>query len=181
MIRNILLPFVIDENLRKEIVNFSYYSYRGLWNKNVVEGTKNRFFCRISDLDIELNKKTNDLKLEVFDLLGVKDLKEEFMFGNFIGINLEGGNVHVHKDPEHEGWYHTRINFLIQKPLKGGMPIINGWQFNINQSQCWYNSASLWDHGSTVVQGNLERIIVSLGAYIHPNDHYRINQDILNN
>ena len=181
--KNILVPLVIDKQVQSLILDFVCYSDKKFWNANTTEGTKNRFFCKISDFtNLFLSQIIKDVADSFYKKLGVYDYEYEYMFGNFIGVNKEGGNVHPHSDPPNkDGWYHTRLNCLIQKPQNGGMPVVDGVEYNINEGQVWFNNASLWEHGSTVVRGEVDRIVLSLGSYIKPDDFLTINQNILNN
>ena len=166
---NIKLPFRINDTLRTEIINFVYNSDSCYWIKNNTGNTFNRKFCKISQLDLPISLSINNLNTEVYTALGITNFKYEHIFGNFIGVNAHGGNVHPHTDTKNnDGWFHVRINFLIQKPFYGGMPIINNIEYSINETESWLNLASEWLHSSTIVGGEKERIILSLGAYVDP-------------
>jgi hypothetical protein len=178
-VKNIILPFQTNNEFRFLILDFVKYSDKKYWNINTTEGTKNRFFCKISDLStLYLSQIVSDIANYYYKELGIF----EDIFGNFVGVNKEGGNVHIHTDPPNQnGWFHTRLNCLIQKPEFGGMPIIDNCEYNIDEGQVWFNNATLWQHGSTVVRGQKDRVVLSLGAYISPQDYERINGVILNN
>ena len=107
----------------------------------------------------------------LFEELKMIDTKPEPMFGNFIGVNLENGFVHKHKDSRaNNGFYHVRINFLVQKPISGGMPVIEEQLYLVEENQSWLNLASEWVHSSTPVVGDKERIVLSLGKYVNPKE-----------
>ena len=116
-----------------------------------------------------LSKDIDDFSKYAYREIGIPSFRHEHMFGNFIGVNYEGGAVHEHSDPRNEkGFIHTRFNFLAQKPEQGGIPIINGIEYPMEEGQGWINLASEWLHASTPVVGIRPRIVLSLGAYVHP-------------
>lgn len=181
--KNILLPFVIDKNVQRLILDFVYYSDQKFWNVNTTEGTKNRFFCKISDFNnLFLSQIVKNIAGCFYKKLGVNNYEQEHVFGNFIGVNKQDGYVHIHNDtPNENGWYHTRLNCLVQKPKKGGMPIVDNVEYVIDEGEVWFNNATLWEHGSTIVEGEVDRVVLSLGAYINPSDFSTINKEILKN
>ena len=126
--------------------------------------------CVISDYpELPISEAIQSFAVSAYKSIGVESFISEHIFGNFIGVNLEGGFVHEHRDPRNEkNFIHTRFNFLLQKPENGGDPIINGIVYPMDEGQGWLNLASEWLHGSTAVIGKRERVVLSLGAYIHP-------------
>lgn len=126
--------------------------------------------CVISNYpELSLSEAIQTFAVSAYKSIGVDSFIPEHIFGNFIGVNFEGGAVHEHRDPKNEkNFIHTRFNFLLQKPEGGGDPIINGVVYPMNEGQGWLNLASEWLHGSTAVIGKKERVVLSLGAYIHP-------------
>lgn len=171
----------IDEAIRLQVVDFVYNSDKKFWIPNKANNSKNRRYCVISNMDTELSKKVNNLKEFFLVQLGVNDLSQMDKFKNLIGVVSEGGSVHEHIDVYKGDWPHTRINILIQKPIEGGMPVIDGVEYNIDQGQCWLNKASSWSHRSTVVKGNIDRIVLSLGTCISNENFNSIERDILKN
>ena len=131
-----------------------------------IQNGKQRYYC-------DLNKLNNSLTLEIkafadycYNLYNI-EVKPEIWFGNFIGVNLEGGAVHPHKDPRSkDNEIHVRINFLVSKPIKGGMPVLDHSEYQLNEGDCWVNLASEYLHESTTVEGDKPRIVLSLGSYV---------------
>lgn len=163
----ILLPCKLEDNIRDQIIKFSLYPKESQWILNNVGNTRNRMYCDISKFpDEPLCGIVDIFKQEIFKKFNINYFKHEHIYGNFIGRNLEGGNVHPHTDSLFENLHHVRINFLVQKPLEGGMPIIENQEYVIQEKQCWLNIASSWIHASTVVKGNVDRIVLSLGSYM---------------
>ena len=126
--------------------------------------------CIISNFpELPISHRIQTFAISAYKSIGVDSFIPEHVFGNFIGVNLEGGFVHEHRDPRNEkGFTHTRFNFLLQKPEQGGNPVIDGIEYPMDEGQGWLNLASEWMHGSTLVVGQRERVVLSLGAYIHP-------------
>ena len=162
----------LPEELRKRVIDFALDdSNDGFFDLNKTDSLyKRRKFCIISNYSIlPLSIDINEFSKHAYEQIGVTTFTPEHMYGNFIGVNFEGGSVHEHRDPKNDrGFIHTRFNFLLQKPEEGGEPIIDGVIYPMEEGQGWINLASEWLHGSTPVVGNRPRIVLSLGAYVHP-------------
>lgn len=125
-----------------------------------------RRYCSVTNKSTPITDYLKELRIDKFRQLGIEEFDEEPIYGIFIGVNSESGYVHPHKDPEIEGYYHFRLNFLVSKPESGGMPVINGNRYEVEELESWINIASQWYHMSTPVSGNKKRIVLSLGAYV---------------
>ena len=71
----------------------------------------------------------------------------------------------------------VRFNLLIQKSTRGGHPILGlkdkldkGTQIKVKENQVWICEASRYYHTATKVQGNNDRVILSLGHTIKDED-----------
>jgi hypothetical protein len=171
-----ILPLSIDSVLSDDIGNFALKNYL---NKSLFQYNGNaRQFCILNQTQTDVSEKAINFRLVTYKQLGISSFKEEPIFGIFLGVNNETGFVHEHTDPAEEGFYHTRLNFLISKPLKGGMPIINHKEFEVNEGECWLNLASEWLHSSTPVVGSKPRIVLSLGALIKKEHMYSILKEM---
>jgi len=155
----------VPKLLKESLVDFALATGIQYFKSNSY-GTGRRF-CNLNLLDIHLTdqvkKFADSCFKEIFNVVVI----EEPSFGNFLGVNNTGAYVHEHKDgkgPNNE--WHVRLNFLIQKPLGGGMPVINGNTLSLNENDCWINLASQWYHSSTPVEGNRSRIVLSLGSFV---------------
>ena len=173
---NVKLP----NSLSTRIVEFanteiSYFATNGY-------GEGKRRFCTLNSFpELQLAQEIKEFAKHAYKQIGVSDFIEEHLFGNFIGVNTHGGSVHQHKDPRHEnGYYHIRLNFLVQKPTIGGTPIIDDIEYPMNEGDSWINYASEWNHASSPVSGDRSRIVLSLGAYIHPDVVAQITEKINN-
>lgn len=125
-----------------------------------------RQFCILNRINHEIKDLANKLRIEKYKELGVNKFLEEPHFGIFLGVNNEGGSVHLHTDPAPKGYYHTRINFLLSKPKSGGLPIYNDATHDYEEGASWLYLANIWPHASTPVVGKKDRIVLSLGALV---------------
>jgi hypothetical protein len=173
---NVKLP----DSLSTRIVEFanteiSYFATNGY-------GEGKRRFCTLNSFpELQLAQEVKEFARHAYEQIGVHHFIEEHLFGNFIGVNTHGGSVHQHKDPRHEnGYYHIRLNFLVQKPTIGGTPIIDDIEYPMNEGDSWINYASEWNHASSPVSGDRSRIVLSLGAYVDPTVMQVITDKITN-
>lgn len=157
------LNLTIDEDLRKRVVDF-VYNEQSYFRVNT--SGYGRRLCLLNKIDHSLSEEIRLFSKKCYESLGIFEYEDEPLFGNLIGVNNEGAFVHNHVDPGVDDKCHVRLNFLIQKPDSGGMPIINGVEYTIEQGGCWKNIASAWWHGSSSVVGDKERIVLSLGALV---------------
>jgi hypothetical protein len=159
------LPLKLPEDLRVKIVNFSYDRIDMFQVNSASRGR--RRFCNLNKIDHEVTKEVKLFAKECYSAIGIHTFQEEPMFGNFIGFNTSGSSVHPHKDPRGpNGEWHIRLNFLVQKPLSGGLPILDGIQYEIDEGSSWKNIACVWNHETSPVVGEKERIVLSLGALV---------------
>lgn len=159
-----ILDYTIPKDLSEEIIEFALHT--GVQYFTVNMAGNGRRFCNLNVLTIPLVHSVAAFSKDCYAKLGI-DVKEEPMFGNFIGVNSENAFVQPHKDNRSElGEYHVRLNFLVQKPENGGNPIINGIEHEINEGFGWINLASEWVHQSTPVIGKRNRIVLSLGSFV---------------
>lgn len=154
----------LNEEERIEIENFALNNYldRSLFTHN----RESRQFCILNQVKTEVSDLAKDIRYKTFDAIGINNFLEEPIFGIFLGVNNESGFVHEHTDPTDNGFYHFRLNFLISKPNEGGMPIINGQEFEVFEGESWVNIASEWRHKSTPVVGKKSRVVLSLGGLV---------------
>lgn len=154
----------LEERERIEIANFAIKNYlnRTLFTHN----GESRQLCILNKTKTEISDLAKKIRQKTFNAIGINDFEEEPLFGIFLGVNNELGFVHEHTDPTHDGFYHFRLNFLISKPENGGMPIINGQEFQVTEGESWVNIASKWKHKSTPVVGKKPRIVLSLGGLV---------------
>jgi hypothetical protein len=167
------LPFVLDPDIKKNILDFVLTSDAFYWKENTAGNTFNRKFCMLNKYNLPLTTRIKDYSINIFLLLKINKQIEEKTFGNFIGVQKQGGFVQPHTDGRNDsGWEHVRVNFLVSRPKEGGMPIINNEQYAIEENGSWFNHASKWVHSSTPVIGDTPRIVLSLGAFVSPVELY---------
>jgi hypothetical protein len=96
----------------------------------------------------------------------VRDYEDEPDYRCFLGCNTEGGYVHRHIDASPPGKLHVRMNLMLSKPLAGGLPVIDGQEFNIEERDLWCFFPSIMPHESTPVVGDRKRVVVSIGILV---------------
>ena len=162
----------IPEELRQDIINFALTPDNEVYfdvNRSNDIYRFRRFCVTTNYPELEITQNIRNFAKQAYSEIGVDNFIEENVYGNFIGVNFKGGNVHIHRDQKHEkGFIHTRFNFLLQKPESGGIPIIDGIEYPMEEGQSWINLASEWMHGSSPVEGDRARVVLSLGTYLHP-------------
>jgi hypothetical protein len=167
-----IIPLVIDSNIKKEVLEFVNNSDESLWTTN--SAGKNRKFCALNSFNIEITKIVKDYSSKVYSYFEIDNIMSEPMFGNFIGFQTNEAYVHEHLDEAPNGLHHIRLNFLLSKPEQGGMPVINGIEYKVNEDEAWFNWANKYYHFSTPVFGNKKRLVLSLGALITEDDVNKI-------
>lgn len=158
----------INSDLKTRLLEFSLQPNLNYWIKNSYG--PNRRWCNLNNVNLPLSKDVKEFAefcfKEIFDVKVI----EETSFGNFLGVNGPGAFVHSHVDRlGPNGEWHVRLNFLLQKPIEGGMPLIDSRELSIKENHCWVNFASKYTHSSTPVKGNISRVVLSLGSFIEQN------------
>ena len=103
---------------------------------------------------------------EAFFEFGLEPVSVEPIFKNLTGNHFQDGAfVHPHTDAAPEGLVHTRCNLMLRKPAKGGNPVIDGEELDINEGDLWLCLASMELHSSTPIKGG-ERLIFSVGGLV---------------
>ena len=154
----------LGERERLEIETFALENYL---NRNIFkENGNSRQFCILNQTETQISDLAKEIRQKAFNAIGINTFLEEPIFGIFLGVNNELGFVHEHTDRTHDGFYHFRLNFLISKPESGGMPIIEGQEFEVSEGESWVNIASKWKHKSTPVVGKKSRVVLSLGGLV---------------
>ena len=128
--------------------------------------TKGRYFrplkeIKNSPLDLVLKLKKRIVKLE-----NITDWKEEPLFSDYIGINLEGASIHPHTDPNENNYIHTRYNIILSWPEKGGESIYGKNVNVLKENLVWKCVAGKVKHASKPVRGKKPRVTLSLGFLI---------------
>jgi len=163
-LNNYKTHLLLNDNVKHELINFVINNFNdpSFFRQN---GNARRF-CVLNQTVTPITDLLIQYRNHVYQNFGLPVFEEEPVFGIFLGVNTETGFVHEHTDPAKDGYYHTRLNFLVSKPFKGGAPVINGEEFGVEEGECWINVASEWRHNSTPVVGDKPRIVLSLGALV---------------
>lgn len=98
-------------------------------------------------------------------------------FGDSISYMVNGGELHPHKDPQHDGKEHVRFNVYVQLPEYGGRPIYAGVQHNLKERQYICCRSSIDLHSVTRCVGSRMRIMVSFGFIIPKEEIGEITYD----
>jgi hypothetical protein len=106
------------------------------------------------------------MKEELANRFDMKDWVLDPYFMDVIGYITEGGYVHTHLDQDIDDHKHMRINVLIQKPVSGGLLVLDGEELEVGVGDVWLNLASLCVHSCTAIAGNKPRSILSLGYQV---------------
>ena len=163
-LNNYKTHLLLNDNIKHELINFINNNFNdpSFFRQN---GDARRF-CILNQVTTPISKLLVNYREQVFKDFCLSSFEEEPMFGIFLGVNTENGFVHEHRDPTKDGFYHTRLNFLVSKPIEGGIPVINGEEFSVKDGESWINLACEWRHSSTPVVGDKPRIVLSLGALV---------------
>jgi hypothetical protein len=104
--------------------------------------------------------------LEAFAEFGLTPVCVEPLLKNVTGNHFQDGAfVQPHTDPAPDGMVHTRCNLMIRKPIKGGNPVLDGEEIEVEEGDLWLCIASMELHSSTPIMGG-ERLIFSFGGLV---------------
>jgi hypothetical protein len=156
--KNILLDW-INENHNKFNVN-------GISKSDTLAAYGSRKFCTSDSIDNFPTEIVKKIKDRVIEIENIKEWIEEPTFKDLIGINGEGGSIHLHTDPNVDGYVHVRYNVILKYPKEGGHSIYNGKINELKENMVWRCVAGKVMHGSEPVKGDIPRITLSLGFQI---------------
>lgn len=106
------------------------------------------------------------LLLKAFQEFDLTPQYVEPVFKVFTGNHyLDGAHTHKHTDSTLSGFVHVRCNLMIKKSPKGGNPVIDDVEIDVQEGDLWLCAASEEEHSSTPIQGG-ERIIMSFGGLV---------------
>jgi hypothetical protein len=118
---------------------------------------------KIENSPLDLVKQIKDRVIEVEN---IKDWILDPYFEDAIGINKEGGSIHLHSDSNLDGYTHVRYNVILSYPNEGGHSIYNGKVNELKERMVWRCVAGKVKHGSMPVVGDKHRITLTLGFQI---------------
>lgn len=120
-----------------------------------------RQFCVLQEVNAP--EEAWEIKRQIIDAFDLHDAEQEPMFRDLCGLITQGGAVHEHTDPDHNGKQHVRFNVLVSKPLRGGMPVLDGQELELAEGEVWRCDASRVFHSCTTVVGVKPRVVLSFG------------------
>lgn len=107
-----------------------------------------------------------EIRRLVVEASNLQGYPTEPMFQDYCGFITEGGAIHPHQDPDHNGKQHVRFNVMVSKPEAGGVPVQDGKELAVEEGDVWRCDASRVRHRCTPVQGPKPRIVLSYGFLI---------------
>lgn len=125
-----------------------------------------RFYVDHIATKFSVPEEFKTIKQRIIDTENLKDFLLDPTFGDFLSFNIVDGAIHPHKDPNNDGYIHTRYNLILSAPESGGKPIYDNKTFDIEERMLWRCEAGLYNHASTPVVGNRPRINISFGFQI---------------
>tara|TARA_R110000796_G_scaffold79940_1_gene177134 strand:- start:1334 stop:1846 length:513 start_codon:yes stop_codon:yes gene_type:complete len=128
-----------------------------------------RKFCVLDECINFPHQIIKQLRQQIIKLEKIKDWKPEPMFKDYIGINLKGGNIHLHQDTNDGKYIHTRYNLILSYPEKGGESIYGDCINTLKERMIWKCVAGKMPHGSKEVLSQKPRTTLSLGFLINNN------------
>ena len=152
----------IDGNTKQPLLNWVDTNYDSFMINPISVGRK---YKRVLPED-SIHKIVSNIKNRIIELEGIIDWKEEPMYYDFIGVNSEGSNIHIHTDKNDGEYIHTRWNLILSYPEHGGHSIYDGKINILSENLIWKCVAGKHSHGSTEVIGVKPRITLSLGFLI---------------
>jgi hypothetical protein len=115
-------------------------------------------------------------KLELLDeikgrIIEIEELSDKWFEpyrGDVVSIQRNGGKVpeHIDHNPYDETLYSRRYNVFISLPENGGLPIYDGVVLNVVEKCLLKVESGLIKHSTTVINGEIPRIILSYGFAI---------------
>jgi hypothetical protein len=162
------VPIITDEE-HKCLLNWilSIDKERMIFNSN----NEGYFFnCEVmqENASKKINNLIRDIKNRIIfaEKLNKTHIESPIELEDFIYIMPPGTKLHKHKDVNITGMYHIRFNLLLQKAEVGGICVYGGKKV-LCKEKCYVLCRSGIDlHGSTQVEGNKPRIVISYGFNI---------------
>jgi hypothetical protein len=127
--------------------------------------------------NVNYPKEAYLIQEKIQNLLGIKSpLYPHFhKKGIVTGIGFENGSIYSHKDPTYYPETITiHCNFITQKPIGGGITIIEGVSYDIEECDMLMYAVNKLEHGVTPNIGAKERILWCFGFCIPDSQAYEI-------
>ena len=152
---------VVTEEEQAIIVEWTRNNY-----KTFQKTGYNRQFQQISYYDKDyVPACIKDIKKRIVDKEKLHNFQQEPLFEDSIGYMTDGGQLHLHSDPnpKNSNLIHTRFNVYVQLPLKGGLPIYSDKLCSLKERTYVCCRSGIDKHYCQKVEGPRERVIVSFG------------------
>lgn len=150
---------ILSVEEQKEIVewtrkNYIYFKKNGL----------NRYFQLLNYFH-DVPNCIWEIKKRIIEKEDLFNFEQEPFFKDSIGYMLNGGELHLHTDPnpKDSDLIHTRFNVYVQIPIKGGIPIYDNKICNLNERTYICCRSGIDFHKCQIVEGEKERVVVSFG------------------
>ena len=164
---NPILKYLLDSEKRERLLTESPHHRSGF-----ICGKRN---CITDNNDLSKYLAKIEKYLLSHYKITEKDIKAETRYGCLISYSEDNHQVGLHQDYEpHDGYTHTRFNFMISKPEDGGDPIMDDITYNLKENQVWICPAGKYMHDTTIVNGEKPRILLSYGYFIKNEQFNRI-------
>jgi len=135
-------------------------------NEKFIPNGFGRKCCILKGVDDNVSELVHKIKDRIINLENIREWVEEPSFYDYIGINTKGGAIHKHKDPNIDGYTHTRYNVILSYSEDGGHSKYGEGINVLEENMVWKCVAGKIYHGSTEVIGSTPRITLSLGFQI---------------
>ena len=155
---------IITEDEQKIIVDWTRENYESFSSSGYHR-------CRqCLDLFKDLPSIFEELRNRIVKKEGLENVRIEPIFRDSIAYMRDGGKLHLHKDPNRDGLIHVRFNVYVQLPYEGGVPIYAKQFCPLNERTYICCRSGLDYHECTMVIGERERVMVSYGFLMKPEE-----------
>lgn len=123
-------------------------------------------------LEINYPQESYNIRKRIIETFGLQSYKSpnSFYDGIVNGIGFENGSICHHIDPiYYDGTETLHCNIITQKPLSGGITIINDYEFDAEEGDLLCYVVSKHYHEVTKIVGPKERILWVFGFCIDDN------------
>ena len=105
------------------------------------------------------------IKKRIIEIEGIGEDYFEPLKEDFVSIHRNGSKVVEHLDinPDDTTLYSRRYNVFISLPENGGLPIYDNEIINVTEKCLLRSESGVIPHSTTVIQGDIPRIILSYG------------------
>jgi len=155
----------ITENERLEIIKW-VMSIGNTFYGNPQSKNSVYFFGKAEYGHHEIPQFSKDIKRRVIKHYHLENELHENVLGDFCCVVDSGGDIHRHVDMNHGNLTHVRFNVIISKAVRGGVPINNGIENNVDEGEVFITKAGKDEHWCTVVEGSKPRITLSYGFFV---------------